>query len=77
MSVVLSILAFYSFDLVWLLTQGGPGTSSELSGVLIYREFFLNGAPGVAAAMGVTVFVVLLLVSGLVLTLTRVNRAEA
>jgi multiple sugar transport system permease protein len=77
MSVVLSILAFYSFDLVWLLTQGGPGTSSELSGVLIYREFFLNGAPGIAAAMGVTVFIVLLLVSGLVLTLTRVNRTEA
>lgn len=76
MSVVLGVLAFYSFDLVWLLTQGGPGTSSNLSGVLIYQEFFLNGAPGPAAAMGVSLFVILLVVSTLVLTLTRVNRRE-
>jgi multiple sugar transport system permease protein len=77
MSVVLGILAFYSFDLVWLLTGGGPGTSSTLSGVLIYQEFFLNGAPGEAAAMGVTIFVILLLVGTLVLSVTRVNRQEA
>jgi multiple sugar transport system permease protein len=76
MSVVLGVLAFYSFDLVWILTQGGPGTSSTISGVLIYQQFFLNGAPGQAAAMGVSIFVVLLVVSGLVLTLTRVNRRE-
>ncbi len=76
MSVVLGVLAFYSFDLVWLLTQGGPGTSSELSGVMIYKEFFLNGDPGVAAATGVSMFVMLLLVSSIVLALTRVNSRE-
>lgn len=76
MSVVLGVLAFYSFDLVWLLTQGGPGTSSNLSGVMIYQEFFLDGAPGPAAAMGVSLFVILLIVATLVLTLTRVNRRE-
>jgi multiple sugar transport system permease protein len=76
MSVVLGVLAFYSFDLVWILTEGGPGTSSTISGVLIYQQFFLNGAPGQAAAMGVSLFVVHLVVSGLVLALTRVNRRE-
>ena len=76
MSVVLGILAFYSFDLVWLLTQGGPGASSEITGIMIYQEFFLQGAPGAAAAIGVSMFVILLLVGGLVLTLTRVNRSE-
>jgi multiple sugar transport system permease protein len=76
MSVVLGVLAFYSFDLVWILTEGGPGTSSTISGVLIYQQFFLNGAPGQAAAMGVSLFVVLLVISGLVLSLTRVNRRE-
>jgi multiple sugar transport system permease protein len=77
MSVVLGVLAFYSFDLVWLLTEGGPGTSSTLSGVLIYQEFFLDGAPGVAAAMGVSLFVILLVVATLLLSVTRVNRREA
>lgn len=76
MSVVLGVLAFYSFDLVWLLTQGGPGTSSELTGVMIYREFFLDGAPGAAAAIGVSMFVLLILVSSAILTLTRVNSRE-
>jgi ABC-type sugar transport system permease subunit len=76
MSVVLGVLAFYSFDLVWLLTQGGPGTSSELTGVMIYREFFLNGAPGAAAAIGVSMFVMLIVVSSAVLALTRVNSRD-
>ena len=76
MSVVLGVLAFYSFDLVWLLTEGA-GTSSTLSGVLIYQEFFLDGAPGVAAAMGVSLFVILLVVATLLLSVTRVNRREA
>lgn len=76
MSVVLGVFAFYSFDLVWLLTEGGPGTSSEISGVLIYQEFFVNGAPGVAAAMGIAIFVVLLVVAGAVVTLTVSRRRE-
>jgi multiple sugar transport system permease protein len=77
MSVVLGILAFYSFDLVWLLTQGGPGTSSEISGVLIYQEFFLNGAPGAAAAIGVSLFIILLVAGAMTMALTRVNRDES
>jgi multiple sugar transport system permease protein len=76
MSVVLGVLAFYSFDLVWLLTQGGPGTSSELTGVMIYSQFFLNGAPGIAAAIGVSMFVMLIIVSSGILALTRVNSRE-
>ena len=77
MSVVLGVLAFYSFDLVWLLTGGGPGSSSTISGVLIYEQFFLNGAPGQAAAMGVSLFVILLFVSTISLSITRVNRRGA
>jgi multiple sugar transport system permease protein len=35
-----SILAFKAFDEVYLLTGGGPGTSSELLSLHLYRVFF-------------------------------------
>jgi ABC-type sugar transport system permease subunit len=60
MSVVLGVQAFYSFDLVWLTTQGGPGTSSQILGVELYQAFFTQAAPGRAAAMGALMLVLLL-----------------
>jgi multiple sugar transport system permease protein len=52
MCVVLGVQAFYSFDLVWILTQGGPGTSSTILGIQLFQAFFLQGSPGQAAALG-------------------------
>lgn len=52
MSVVLAVQAFYSFDLVWILNQGGPGTSSMLLGVQLFQTFFDQASPGQAAALG-------------------------
>ena len=61
MSVVLGVQAFYSFDLVWILTQGGPGTSSEILGIQLFQTFFTQASPGQAAALG-TLMLVLALV---------------
>ena len=52
MCVVLGVQAFYSFDLVWILTQGGPGTSTTLLGIQLFQTFFLHASPGQAAALG-------------------------
>jgi ABC-type sugar transport system permease subunit len=52
MCVVLGVQAFYSFDLVWILTQGGPGSSSTILGVQLYQTFFTSASPGEAAALG-------------------------
>jgi ABC-type sugar transport system permease subunit len=52
MCVVLAVQAFYSFDLVWILTQGGPGYSTTLLGVQLYQSFFTEADPGQAAALG-------------------------
>jgi multiple sugar transport system permease protein len=66
MSFVLGVLAFYSFDLVWLTTKGGPGDTTTLVGVKLFQSFFNNGQAGYAAAMG-TVTLLLLLSTGLVM----------
>jgi multiple sugar transport system permease protein len=62
MSFVLGVLAFYSFDLVWLTTKGGPGDQSTIIGVQLYETFFTDGRPGYAAAMGT--FTLMLFVLG-------------
>ena len=58
MSVVLGIQAFYSFDLVWILNQGGPGTASMILGVDLFQTFFTQASPGQAAALGTVMLVV-------------------
>jgi multiple sugar transport system permease protein len=60
MCVVLGVQAFYSFDLVWILTQGGPGTSTTLLGIQLYEAFFLQANPGQAAALGMIMLVIAL-----------------
>lgn len=49
------------FDVVWVMTRGGPGTSSDTMSTMIYRTAFSFGEFGSAAAMAVllTVFVAL------------------
>ena len=43
---------FNSFGLVWVLTQGGPGHSTELPLLFAYNEAFKYGQFGYAAALG-------------------------
>lgn len=57
MCVVLGVQAFYSFDLVWILTQGGPGSSSTILGIQLFQTFFTQASPGQAAALGTLMLV--------------------
>lgn len=50
------------FDVVWVMTRGGPGTSSDTMSTMIYRTAFSFGEFGSATAMAVllTAFVAVL-----------------
>jgi len=52
-----SILAFKAFDEVYLLTGGGPGTSSELLSLHLYRVFFEQNQLGYGALLSVLTIV--------------------
>ncbi|MFC7154380.1 carbohydrate ABC transporter permease [Halomarina halobia] len=54
-----SIFMFNKFDLIWILTQGGPGYATTTLPVLAYREAFVAGNYGLANAMAVVMFVFL------------------
>lgn len=55
--------ALRTFDLVWITTQGGPGTSTTTPALLLYQKAFLNPDVGMAAAIGIVLAVVCLLVA--------------
>jgi multiple sugar transport system permease protein len=50
--------SFRSFDIIWLVTNGGPGTATEILNVYLYRVAFVNLQGGQAAALGVILLVV-------------------
>lgn len=57
------ILAFKVFDEVYLLTSGGPGTSTEVISFSIFRTFFTQDDVGYGSAMSfTTMFVITLLI---------------
>ena len=54
-----SIFMFNKFDLIWTLTQGGPGSATTTLPVLAYVEGFQNFNLGLANALAVVMFVFL------------------
>lgn len=46
-----TILAFKVFDQIFLLTGGGPGTSSEVISLYVYKVFFVQGRMGYGALL--------------------------
>lgn len=61
--VVNIIQAFQSFGQVKILTQGGPGESTNLIVYSIYRDAFFNYKFGSAAAQSVVLFMIIMLLT--------------
>ncbi len=57
--VMAAVNSFKVFDIIWVMTQGGPYRSSETLAVTMYRESFVsfNLGYGAAVAMVLTIFV--------------------
>jgi multiple sugar transport system permease protein len=56
-----------TFDIVWLLTRGGPGTESETLALTMYRETFTLNRYGYGAAVAVVLTIIVVLASWLYL----------
>jgi raffinose/stachyose/melibiose transport system permease protein len=67
------IAALASFDVIYIMTAGGPGRSTLVPGVEIYQLAFTQSRIGAASAMGVTLMV---LVLTMVLLLQRLTREK-
>jgi ABC-type sugar transport system permease subunit len=65
------IAALSSFDLIYITTGGGPGNSTVVPGILIYRLAFGGGQVGLASALAVVLTAV---ISVAVLVINRLAR---
>ncbi len=73
--VVISIIdSLRSFDMVWVMTRGGPANASSVLAVLMYIQAFNNYKMGLGAATAVVLFAVSLVF--IIAYLSRVMKDE-
>jgi len=58
------IFAVKTFDLIFIMTRGGPGTSTDLISYFIYRSAFYGLDVGQASAISVLLLAVVLALTG-------------
>ena len=63
----------YSFELVFVITKGGPNRASELVTTYLYEKAFRTGEFGYASALGVVLFAIVFI---LIFILRRTTRRE-
>ena len=73
-SLVAAVAGGQAFDLIYVMTKGGPANATQLVVVYIYQQAFQFGAFGYAAAMASILVVILLLVTGVLFFMTRGGR---
>jgi raffinose/stachyose/melibiose transport system permease protein len=58
-----TIAALRNFDLVYITTKGGPGDATSVPAYQVYERAFLTGKVGSASAIGLTLALVIFLLS--------------
>jgi multiple sugar transport system permease protein len=69
--VIRTIDALKAFDTIFVISNGGPGTSSETINILLYLEAFSYYDMGYASAIVVVFFVLILIISLVLFSLRR------
>ncbi len=72
--VILGIVGtLKTFDIVWLITKGGPSRSSDMLATFLYRSYILEYKAGYAAAVAVIILFIALVMSVCNLYIQRRN----
>jgi multiple sugar transport system permease protein len=75
-STIIGVSGLQAFDLVYVMTQGGPANSTSLAVFYIYQQAFQYNSIGYASAMATSLVAVLLVVTGAMFALTRGGRFD-
>ncbi|WP_136689811.1 carbohydrate ABC transporter permease [Halorhabdus amylolytica] len=59
-TLLMSLWTFNNFTMIFVLTGGGPGLSSMVLPVYVYRKAFITGDMGMAAAIGIVMMLIML-----------------
>ncbi len=69
-AIIRTIDALKSFDIIYAMTQGGPGTASETINIYLYNTAFAYYDIGYSSAMAIVFFIIIVALS-LVLLMAR------
>lgn len=72
-TVILTIQSLQIFDLVYVMTSGGPIFSTDTLVNLLYRDGFVNFQTGYASAISAVLFLIIIAISAFQLKLFRFN----
>jgi multiple sugar transport system permease protein len=75
-STIGAVTGLQAFDLVWVLTEGGPANSTSTVIFYIYEQGFTFSNLGYASAMTTLVVMLLVVVTGLMFAFTRGGRFD-
>ena len=65
------------FDLVYVMTGGGPGISTELMATYMYKQSFVNFNMGYGSAVAGGMFILISMISLVTLNVLNKNKEEA
>lgn len=75
-SMVAAVAGAQAFDIIYVMTKGGPANSTAVLIVYIYQQAFSFGAFGYAAAMSSILVVALMIVTAVFFVVTRGGRFD-
>jgi raffinose/stachyose/melibiose transport system permease protein len=79
-TVLMSLITIFGavkvFDIIWVMTAGGPNNASDVLGTYMYRSAFRDDRVGYASAIALVMFVLSSIVGGLQLRHAQRSRAR-
>ncbi|NLX09985.1 MAG: sugar ABC transporter permease [Chloroflexi bacterium] len=71
-AIVLSLIGSLKyFDLIWVMTEGGPSNASELMATYMYKKAFPSFDMGYGSTIASAMFIIVMLLSLVLMVLTR------
>lgn len=74
--VLTSIGTLRVFELPFILTKGGPAGASDVPSLLIYRSAFTANQFGYASAIGITLAIIIVVISSVLSSVLRAREAD-
>jgi multiple sugar transport system permease protein len=71
-----AIETFRTFDYVWVMTTGGPGSSSDIISTFIYKQAFKHLKYGYSAALSLVVLIIMIILAFVTLRNFILKQAE-
>jgi len=70
------IFSFKVFDIIWVMTEGGPGGASEVLGTYLYKNAFAWSQYGYASSIAVGMTITVCIFTVVYLKLTKLDKQE-